>query len=117
MDPEVMKLLQEWQTVKVQLEEQHRNRSQQEVIKLMKQGIHLFLQFLLKSNEREETSLNDLNFSQLSLKPVNAAERIEFIKTRPALFHSFIQLSELMGELEKIYQKNQAIKKASRRKS
>ncbi|XJZ26013.1 YpoC family protein [Bacillota bacterium Lsc_1132] len=115
MDKKIENLLLEWQKIKVRLEEQHRNRNQEEICDLMKKGIALFHQFLLWTNEyMDDVQKPTPLFSDLEFKPVNLAERIEFISSRPRLFHSFIQLSELMGEHEKIYQKKQAMKKASK---
>ncbi|MCZ0754486.1 hypothetical protein M4I42_02720 [Anoxybacillus sp. J5B_2022] len=39
----------------------------------------------------------------LALKPVNVVERLQFIFARCDLYHSFIQLSELFAETEKLY--------------
>ena len=54
------------------------------------------------------------NLSQLTLlemKPVNLEERLGFIISRPTLFHSYRQLTELMVEQEKLYAKKNIVKK------
>lgn len=45
------------------------------------------------------------DLDQLSIKPVNSGERLQFIQQNPLQFHAFIQLKELFSELEKMYKK------------
>ena len=44
-------------------------------------------------------------------EPINWAERMAFILTKPTQFHSFIQLDELMTEMKKQYHKYEAMNK------
>ena len=78
----------------------------------MKKGIGLFLQFLFWSNDRPISAIESTPLNLLEIKPVNLEERLGFIISRPNLFHSYRQLSELMVEHEKLFAKNKIIKKA-----
>jgi hypothetical protein len=78
----------------------------------MKKGIGLFLQFLFWSNDKQIAVLANTSLSLLEVKPVNIDERLGFIISRPNLFHSYRQLSELMVEQEKLYAKKNIVKKA-----
>lgn len=119
MDEEIRKLLAEWQTLKTELQQHHRNREGKQVIELMKKGIELFRQFLFYCNDFSGSASpnQEVSLSLVKNKPVNGEERLDFITAKPGLFHSFVQLSELMMEQEKIYQKKQAIEKGLSRKS
>lgn len=114
MDKVIKELMTDWEKIKAALMKEHRSRNREKVIVLMEIGVKLFNQFLLKSNENDKNETTAIIFSELEAKPVNVAERLEFITSRPELYHSFIQLSELMGEQEKLYFKKRAMKKASR---
>jgi hypothetical protein len=107
-------LLKEWKDIKDQLEVLFRERKQHKTKPLMDQGINLFIQFLSLSNGLPE--LVDKSFipNQYEFKPVNVEERLGFITSRPALYHSFRQLSELMVEQEKLFVRKSIIKKASK---
>lgn len=115
MEEEIKSLLLQWANLKTEIEQHHRNREQKELRDLMVKGIELFYQFLFRSNDKDFIKKVPGVFSFLEFKPVNVSERIEFISERPLLFHSFIQLAELMVEQEKIYQKKLAMKKVSRK--
>jgi hypothetical protein len=109
-------LLNEWQTVKDELNALHHERQSNKIVQSMKKGIGLFIQLLFWSNGKPVQLNEPFSFSELDYKPVNIHERLEFIISRPKLFHSFIQLSELMIEQEKHYVKKNILKKASRPK-
>ncbi|MFD3446074.1 YpoC family protein [Microbacteriaceae bacterium 4G12] len=47
----------------------------------------------------------------LALKPVNVSERMTFIMEQPDHYHSFIQLSELYEEVEKLFTKMMIMQK------
>ena len=80
----------------------------------MEKGIGLFIQFLSWSNDSQLTLKNLNQLTLLEIKPVNVEERLGFIISRPNLFHSYRQLSELMVEQEKLYAKKNIVKKASK---
>jgi hypothetical protein len=110
----VSTLLEEWQAIKFELEEYFRDRNQQGAKVLMDQGINLFIRFLHLTNEDISITRESIPFNEIPYKPVNVEERLSFIQSRPNLFHSFRQLSELMVEQEKQYVKKNITKKSSR---
>jgi hypothetical protein len=93
-------ILHEWKSLKEDLVRGHAIREQLEITGRMKQGICLFLEFVFWSN-RVPASFPLAILISLKAKPVNVLERLEFIMNRPGLYHSFIQLSELMNEQQK----------------
>jgi hypothetical protein len=64
-------------------------------------------------NEGPVLTLSELesSLSRLTLKPVNLEERLGFILQQPNHYHSFIQLSELYEETEKLFFKAMVMKK------
>ncbi|MEH7491056.1 YpoC family protein [Neobacillus niacini] len=104
-------LLSKWDGVKSELEIHYRNRDQQSALQLMKKGIVYFIQFLYCSNDRQVNSKEPIPLNQLEIKPVNFEERLTYILSRPSLFHSYRQLSELFTEQEKLFAKKNIVKK------
>jgi len=49
------------------------------------------------------------------VKPVNVQERLNFIETKPRLYHSYVQLAELFSEQEKLFAKNKALNKYNKK--
>lgn len=78
----------------------------------LKKGIALFYMLLFWSNS-VPVVLRDWQYyiENLSLKPVNAEERLSFIRQNPKLYHSFVQLKELFQEQHKQIAKDMAINK------
>lgn len=109
-------LLEEWNGLKEELQALYTQRDQKHIPGMMKKGIDLYVQFLFWSNDQEALPDNPGAFAVLEYKPVNIEERLAFIQARPALYHSFRQLSELMTEQEKLYVKKKIMKKASSHK-
>jgi hypothetical protein len=101
-------LLEEWNQCKEQLASHFNNRDGERAEPLMKRAILLFEQFLFLSNslDQEEYSINNCK-----IKPVNVEERLDFIKSKPKLFHSYKQLAELFAEQEKQFAKQTALNK------
>ncbi|ETI66633.1 YpoC family protein [Neobacillus vireti] len=114
---EVSELLAEWSSQKEQLKTIFHERNPENSRELMEHGIQLFVRFLFLSNSLHLSFDGRIFFSQLEIKPVNIEERLAFIKSRPSLYHSFRQLSELMVEQEKLFVKHRAMKKSSRPKA
>ena len=110
----IPQLIEEWKKDRELLEALHRNRDQKNTLKAMKKGIGLFIQFLFWSNNKPVLLKNSISLNSIEYKPVNIEERLAFIISRPTLFHSFRQLSELMVEQEKIFVKKSIMEKASR---
>lgn len=103
------KLFNRWAVLQEQLEHffQVKPRDYEMISQSMKQGIIIFIQCLHWLNGKP-VSLNTgkLKMDMLKWKPLNGAERFEFIFRRPAHHHAFIQLTELMKEIEKRYYVN-----------
>ncbi|WP_053366927.1 YpoC family protein [Bacillus sp. FJAT-27245] len=64
----------------------------------MRKGVGLFLHVLFWSNGQPVSLACLPDICGLFVKPVNCGDRIQFLMDRPDLFHSFIQLGELMNE-------------------
>ncbi|WP_160721291.1 YpoC family protein [Bacillus sp. USDA818B3_A] len=106
-------LLTEWGQIQSQIEPLFRARDQRNSKEWMEKGIKLFLQFLFLTNN-VSLPVNEDAYDQFHFKPVNMKERLDFVKSRPDLYHSYRQLSELMGEQEKQFVKSNIAKKSSR---
>jgi hypothetical protein len=109
-DNRISLLIENWLELKKELTELFEKRDRKNALEPMKKGIEIFLHFLLWCNEIESFD-NEETIGNLKWKPVNVTERLSFIKTRPDLYHSFIQLTELMTEQEKQFNIKIAIKK------
>lgn len=107
-------LLVEWQNIKEELDILFAKRENALVKPLMDKGISLFLQFIQLANGVPVDLLNGIETNQIAIKPVNLSDRLEFIIKKPTLYHSYIQLSELIVEMTKHYEKAIALKKASK---
>ncbi|MEK4029007.1 YpoC family protein [Pseudobacillus sp. FSL P4-0506] len=105
----------EWPRLKEQLERKFQQRDR-EVHNEAKAMIALFLMNLFWSNG-QPVQLHDWKqrIRELSIKPVNVEERLEFIFKRPYSYHSYMQVSELMIEQEKQTAKYLAIKKKNKK--
>lgn len=108
-------LLSEWKKINEECQMLFSERKTKQALEPMKEGIALFLTFLYWIHD-EPVQLKgwEEQVKKLSIQPVNLVERLTFIIQRPALYHSYIQLSELFRELEKHYAKSR-IKKSPRR--
>lgn len=105
-------LIREWQNDKILLEELFAKRNRKQTADLMKKGISLFLEFVYWTNGFPVELSRNLVSEKLKVHPVNLEERLKFIIERSTLYHSFIQLNELMIEMEKQWVKQLALKKA-----
>jgi hypothetical protein len=102
------KLLEEWNQCKEQLAFLFKNRDSERAGPLMKRAILLFEQFLFLSNSLDKEKYSITN---CKIKPVNVEERLDFILSRPKLFHSYKQLAELFAEQEKQFAKQIVLNK------
>ena len=108
-------ILKEWKNIQSQLIPLFRARDQKNTKEWMEKGITLFLQFLYLTNNYEpHLTFNEISSDRFKYKPVNLEERMDFIKSRPGLYHSYRQLSELMIEQEKLFVKSNIVKKSPR---
>ena len=98
----IPQLSEEWEQLKAELEELYKQRAVKEADPLMRKGIKLCIATLFWHNGQQIT-LNWDNLNEIcSSVPVNFAERMSFIMTRPNLYASFKVLSQIMIELKKI---------------
>jgi hypothetical protein len=111
LDESITLLLTEWEKLRDELENLFRHRDQKAALHVMRKGIGLFIQFLYWSNEKQVIVSKLEPLANLEIKPVNVDERIGFIISRPNLYHSYRQLSELITEQEKLYAKQKVVKK------
>lgn len=102
-------LLEEWKNKEIQLEELFSDRKTAAAIEPMKHSIALFVEMLFWTN-KVPVRFPLIYIDELTIKPVNVKERLEFIIAKPQLYHSYVQLSELMIEQEKHFIKQQLLK-------
>ncbi|MCY8509544.1 hypothetical protein MOD07_08300 [Bacillus mojavensis] len=79
---------------------------------MLKGIVCLLVSFHWTAGER----VMSLNWSELTkksfpAKPINWAERVEFILLKPTQYHCFIQLDELFIEMKKHFYKHHAMKR------
>lgn len=96
-------LTKEWELLEAELEELYKRRAVKEAEPLMKKGIKLCIATLFWHNG-QPIILNGWGKLEevCSSVPVNFAERMSFIMTRPSLYTSFKVLSQIMIELKKV---------------
>ncbi|CAN7348884.1 YpoC family protein [Rossellomorea sp. LjRoot5] len=107
-------ILMEWKKEEDYLKGLFKSRSKG-IVEWMRKSICRFYVLLYWSN-KHPVNLNHWQSSidHFSLKPVNVIERLTFIRNNPALYHSFIQLSQLFEEQHKQYAKYQALKSTNK---
>lgn len=111
IDDYVHLIIEEWEDRKTSLEELFKLRDKKLVQEPMKKSIALLIQFLHWVNGAPVKLFPTIEYQQLAISPVNLEERLSYILSRPNAFPSYMQLIELMKEIEKSYEKNQAIKR------
>jgi hypothetical protein len=111
LDEAITVLLTEWEKVKGELEKLFHHRDHKAAHNVMMKGIGLFIQFLYWSNDKQVIASKLEPIEELEIKPVNMDERLGFIISRPNLYHSYRQLTELITEQGKLYAKKKIVKK------
>lgn len=112
-DQTIPTVMNEWGKIKEELSIKFSNRDHV-VAELMKKGIALFYEILYWSNNQPVVLVDGIDVN-LVIKPINFDERMKFILSRINNYHSFVQLTELFVEMEKVFWKHQVImKKASK---
>lgn len=106
-------IMAEWELIKEELHKRFSRREQNGISELMKRGMAFFYESVFWCNHKAVV-LSREQLIQLRVKPINAVERLSFIASRPSNYHSYVQLSELFIEMEKIHSKEQLMKKASK---
>ena len=112
-DQAVERILGEWNQCKEMLMTYFKNRDTEKAFPSMRNAIDLFEQFLFISNclNKEIHSIKDCK-----IKPVNVEERLNFIVSRPKLFHSYKQLAELFAEQEKQFAKQVVLNRSKNKR-
>ncbi|MDQ0271043.1 YpoC family protein [Cytobacillus purgationiresistens] len=98
-------VIKEWKALHVHLRSIYVKRQREEAVEPMKQAIALCIQFLFWLNNQPVKFIQAKIEASLAISPVNVMERLAFIMKRPSLYQSFIQLGEVMIEMEKLYAK------------
>lgn len=108
----------EWRKISGKSAQCFAERNLQEALPFMKAGISLFLTCIFWMNNHP-VRLKELEeqMDKLINQPLNLKERASFILLRPNHYSSYIQLKELMTEIEKQYYKFAALQKATKRKN
>lgn len=105
-------ILKQWTSYHKSLKASYQARDFEFLLPLMKKGIACCFSILFWGNNQPVNLRKwEEKTETLSYKPINFIERMTFILSRPKLFHSFVQLSELMEELTKTYYKNLILNK------
>lgn len=117
-NPQIYKelLLMEFEKVKAGLESKFKQRDSGNVLNSMRHLIGLFLEFLFWSNQLPVSFPLD-KLGKLTCKPINVEERLQFILSRPTMYHSYVQLIELMSEQEKAFSKAELMNQLNKTKS
>lgn len=105
--------LRQWSIYKLELSEHFKDRNSEKALPIMEKALELFGKFLFLSNSLDPDSHT---IEDCSIKPVNVKERLDFIASRPKLFHSYIQLAELFAEQQKQYASKIALIKATNKR-
>ncbi|MGG2092850.1 YpoC family protein [Bacillus sp. S13(2024)] len=94
-----------WKEQKEEISILFRNRNKKEAKDPMVRFAGHLLSILHWMNGTSVVSLQDMNgrIERLENKPVNFMERFLFIMKQPDHYHSFIQLTQLYEEMEKLY--------------
>jgi hypothetical protein len=112
VSPRISTLLTKWEQLEMSLNELFEKRETQKAQPAMEEGVQIFIELLFITNEIPLK--NDDILPEFRWQPINVSERVEFIKKRPDLYHSFIQLKELMVEQKKLWYKKMAIEKVTK---
>ncbi|WP_409270447.1 YpoC family protein [Neobacillus sp. SCS-31] len=103
-DESVPKLFAAWECLREDISLAFKIREKASILSAMRKGVGLFLHVLFWSNGQPVSLASMPGPFSLSVKPANCRDRIQFLIDRPGLFHSFIQLCELMDEQYKHFQ-------------
>ncbi|WP_316569817.1 YpoC family protein [Neobacillus sp. YIM B06451] len=93
-----------WESLREEISLAFKIRDKALITSAMRKGVGLFLHVLFWSNGQPVSLASMPGSCGLSVKPANCRDRIQFLIDRPDLFHSFIQLGELMDEQYKQFQ-------------
>lgn len=113
-DEQIAQILQNWDKLQSEIKALFDKRDNRNAITPMKKGIDLLGELMFLTNGLPVSQESEFDYHSLELKPVNLSERLQFLKIRPNIYPSFVQLIELFEEQQKHYAKARAIRKAKR---
>lgn len=87
----------EWEILKQSIHYSHTTRDGKAKDSMLK-AIQLYESFILKASNQSEKILKN---EQYEILPINAIERLSFIKSRPGQYACYRQLDELFIETKK----------------
>lgn len=98
-------LIENWQETMPSIIELFKARDRKQVLWPMEKMILTFIAMLFWTNGKPVPGLIKITdqVKELTIKPVNIGERLEFILSAPNQYHAFTQLKTLFSELEKKY--------------
>jgi len=106
-DEIIKEMFNEWKEESEHISNYFKQRNRKLASEPMIRGLANFISILTWINGQMLLNLNNLllELDKLKIKPINLDERISFLLNQPDHYHSFIQLSGLYTELEKLYYK------------
>lgn len=113
LEAEIANLNQQWIFLQGTLEVRFKNRESKQAVPEMKQAIELFIRYIYMTNGMGSDKSEC--WAECDHKPVNLEERLQFIISRPGLYHSYKQLTQLFTEQEKQYAKYVALSNLKKR--
>nr|WP_235356955.1 hypothetical protein [Bacillus alveayuensis] len=107
IEQSIQAVVQLWKEEREQLQVLFANRNRKAAKEPMLRSLSYFLACLywLNGTRVKEIVNWEKEIDALSIKPMNCKERLQFIFAKCDLYHSFVQLSELFEELNKLYYK------------
>lgn len=98
-------LIENWREVEPSIIELFKARDRKQALLPMKKMILTFIAMQFWTNSKPVPGLLKISdkVKELTVKPVNVEERLEFILSSPNQYHAFTQLKTLFTELEKKY--------------
>lgn len=98
----IPQLIKSWELIELDLKHLFNNQNYDEIAKLMKLGTAVFIQTLFWLNEQPVTFQKSLpNTVNLKISLINLTDRLTFILEKLTFPHAFVQLQQLMIELNK----------------
>ncbi|WP_223702005.1 YpoC family protein [Sutcliffiella deserti] len=100
-----------WKEYEASLVILHKSRERHQVKKHMTQVIAIFIQSLFWMNGQPVSELAkwQKDVKALRLKPINLEERLDFVMSQPEKYPAFIQIQQLINEIQKLFYKMQAV--------
>ncbi|SDB91028.1 hypothetical protein SAMN05421734_102399 [Pelagirhabdus alkalitolerans] len=95
----------QWKAEKAQLIEYFNTKQYKETKPTMSTYTQLFITKLCELNKHDHSEINIKELDTLEYKPINIAERIQYVQDNLTQYHAFIQLDALYDELIKLYAK------------